>query len=122
MGHIVFRVDRVSDTHPLVNPTVLAREVIKFFDGADKIIRLLVGQAGIYLSCRHIRPTHSGAVAFISALNQRLHPQHAAAAVANHRFTARLERAGHGIGAHGTGGGIAGHKPDTHAPSPAACA
>ncbi|CAI8417178.1 MAG: Uncharacterised protein [Halieaceae bacterium] len=122
MSHIVFGVDRVRDTDPLVNPTVLAGEVIKFFDDADKVIRLFVGQAGIYLSCRHVRPSNSRAMALIGALNQRLHPQHAAAAVSNHTFTARLQRIGHGICSHGAGGGIAGHKPNTHAPSPIAWA
>ena len=54
MGHIVFWVDRVGNAHPLVNPTVLLGEVLDLFYRTDKVIGLLIGQAGIDLPCAHV--------------------------------------------------------------------
>ena len=51
VGDVVLRVDRVGNPHPLVNPAVLFGEVIKLFHRTDKVIGLLVGQAGINLAC-----------------------------------------------------------------------
>ena len=54
MSHKVLRVDRIGDTHPLVNPAVLLGEVINLFHGTHKVIGLLIGQAGIDLPFGHV--------------------------------------------------------------------
>ena len=49
VGHVVFRVDRVGNSHPLVNPAILLGEVLDLFHRTNKIIRLLVGYTGVNL-------------------------------------------------------------------------
>ena len=120
MSEIILGVDRISDSNPLIDPTILARQIIDLLHHTDILRALLIRQASLDLGGGHIRPAHPGAMSRFGTLHQRLHPQHAATPIADDGFTAALERQGDRIGTHGASRRVAGYKPDTHNASPVA--